>query len=83
MKLKEMRIGFAMAGTPACDDEAVAKMGTRFMGLDRDDPFGGVRWLLVGDDDYGVEKTREFWLMLGVIGGALILMSSAMAAFSG
>jgi hypothetical protein len=29
----------------------------------------------------GMEKTREFWLRLGVIGGALILMSSAMAAF--
>jgi hypothetical protein len=29
-----------------------------------------------------MEKTREFWLRLGVIGGALIL-SSAMAAFFG
>jgi hypothetical protein len=29
----------------------------------------------------GMDKTREFWLRLGVIGGALILMSSAMAAF--
>jgi hypothetical protein len=28
-----------------------------------------------------MDKTREFWLRLGVIGGALILMSSAMAAF--
>jgi hypothetical protein len=31
----------------------------------------------------GMEKTREFWLRLRVIGGALILMSSAMAAFFG
>jgi hypothetical protein len=29
----------------------------------------------------GMEKAREFWLRLGVIVGALILMSSAMAAF--
>jgi hypothetical protein len=28
-----------------------------------------------------MDKTHEFWLRLGVIGGALILMSSAMAAF--
>jgi len=28
-----------------------------------------------------MDKTREFWLRLGVIVGALILMSSAMAAF--
>jgi len=29
---------------------------------------------------YGMDKTREFWLRLGVIGGALIL-STAMLAF--
>jgi hypothetical protein len=29
----------------------------------------------------GMDTTREFWLRLGVIVGALILMSSAMAAF--
>jgi hypothetical protein len=28
-----------------------------------------------------MEKVREFWLRLGVIVGALILMSSAVAAF--
>jgi hypothetical protein len=28
-----------------------------------------------------MDKTREFWLRLGVIVGALILMSSAVAAF--
>jgi hypothetical protein len=30
-----------------------------------------------------MDKTREFWLRLGVIGGALILITSAMAAFFG
>ena len=30
-----------------------------------------------------MDKTREFWLRLGVIVGALILMSSAMVAFFG
>ena len=30
---------------------------------------------------FAMDKTREFWLRLGVIAGALILMSSAMAAF--
>jgi hypothetical protein len=30
-----------------------------------------------------MDKAREFWLRLGVIVCALILMSSAMAAFSG
>ena len=29
----------------------------------------------------GMDKGREFWLRLGVIVGALILMSSAVAAF--
>ncbi|MGH9598119.1 MAG: hypothetical protein ACRD3K_15110 [Edaphobacter sp.] len=29
------------------------------------------------------DKTREFWLRLAVIGGALILMSSALSAFFG
>jgi hypothetical protein len=28
-----------------------------------------------------MDKSREFWLRFGVIVGALILMSSAMAAF--
>jgi hypothetical protein len=30
-----------------------------------------------------MENASEFWLRLGVISGALILMSSAMAAFFG
>jgi hypothetical protein len=30
-----------------------------------------------------MNKAREFWLRLGVIGGELILMSSARAAFFG
>jgi hypothetical protein len=30
-----------------------------------------------------MDNTREFWLRLGVIVGALILMSSAMVAFFG
>jgi hypothetical protein len=29
------------------------------------------------------DKMREFWLRLAVIGGGLILMSSALAAFFG
>jgi hypothetical protein len=29
------------------------------------------------------DETREFWLRLAVIGGGLILMSSALAAFFG
>jgi hypothetical protein len=28
-----------------------------------------------------MEKRRDFWLRLAVIGGALILMSSSLAAF--
>jgi hypothetical protein len=47
------------------------------------DPFGGVRGMQHGLHHYGMDKTREFWLRLGVIGGALFLMSSAMAAFFG
>jgi hypothetical protein len=31
----------------------------------------------------GTDKTREFWLRLAVIGGAVILMCSALAAFFG
>jgi hypothetical protein len=34
-----------------------------------------------GEDDLPVEKRRDFWLRLAVIGGALILMSSSLAAF--
>jgi hypothetical protein len=30
-----------------------------------------------------MDKTGEFWLRLGVIAGALILMTSAMVAFCG
>jgi hypothetical protein len=39
-------------------------------------------WLLVGEDDFNMEKTREFWLRLGVIGSALLL-GTALAAFFG
>jgi hypothetical protein len=37
----------------------------------------------VGGDDFDMDKTLEFWLRLGVIFGALILMSPVMAAFFG
>jgi hypothetical protein len=34
-----------------------------------------------GEDDHPMEKRRDLWLRLAVIGGALILMSSSLAAF--
>lgn len=51
--------------------------------LARYDTFGGVRWVQCVLHHWGMDKTREFWLRLGVIGGALILMSSAVVAFFG
>jgi hypothetical protein len=45
-------------------------------------PVWGSVWLLVGEDDFAMEKTREFWLRMGVIGSALLL-SSGLAAFFG
>ena len=47
------------------------------------DPFRGVRVVSLVLHDHGMDKTGEFWLRLGVIAGALILMSSAMVAFFG
>jgi len=66
---------------PTLAAKSAAKMGhpARRLGA-RHDPFGGVRvvrWIL---HHCGMDKTREFWLRLGVIVGALIL-SSAMLAF--
>ncbi len=62
----------------------VSRKGAANMGHPvRRDPFGGVCWLLVGEDDSPMDKRREFLLRLGVLFVALILMSSAMAAFFG
>ena len=36
----------------------------------------------VGEMILGMEKTREFWLRLGVIGSAVILSSGLVALFS-
>jgi len=76
-----------LRGPKKAKAEALAYLDTkmRFVRkyLARYDPFGGVRgvqWIL---HHRGMDKTREFWLRLGVIVGALILMSSAMVAFFG
>ena len=54
---------------------------SRTWGTRRYDPFGGVHGMLLVLHPWCMDKSREFWLRLGVIVGALILMSSAMAAF--
>ena len=64
---------FAQDDTFVCQSES--HQMTRSPAYDRYDPFGGVRWDWFGEDDSGMDKTREFWLRLGVIGSALVLMS--------
>ncbi|MEI9979698.1 MAG: hypothetical protein WDN23_12015 [Edaphobacter sp.] len=60
---------------------AQTKIGWRVEVIaERYDPFGGVhgvQWVL---HHLGMDRTREFWLRLAVIGSALLL-SSALAAF--
>jgi hypothetical protein len=46
-------------------------------------PFGGVSWLPLGEMIFDMDKTREFWLRLGVIVGGLFLVCSALVAFFG
>ncbi len=45
------------------------------MGCSSYNPFGGVCGAQRVLHPYGMDRSREFWLRLGVIGGALILMS--------